>query len=357
MARWIAKPPLSARRCYRLAFGVGLVTAIAYGAAMKLGFVSVLLAAMFVAVPGPPVAVKAGFALISVMIFTSIWGLLVAEVILHAPDAGIIVIMAGIAIAGVVATKPGKGLIATLMVLGNTVIAVIAYQSSATAVAVAKSLVAGVAIGVLISQIAHVFFPEDPRPAKPPVAAAAAAPEDAGQSSWIGLRSALIMLPPVLLALNNPSAYIVLLMKGSALTQQVGTGSARAVALELVLSTALGGALSVLIWWVLSLWPGLFLFVMLLALVTLWIARPMYGAVKSKYRFEHWLNVLVTLVILIGPAVADADPSANIQREMLSRLLSFILLSLYAAGMVHLLDSFRERRRAAASDAEPGRHP
>jgi hypothetical protein len=329
-----------ARRCLRLALGVGIAAAIAWGKGLPFAYLVVILSATLLVVPNPPPGPKQALILIVLMVVMCGWGLLLGPVLAGVPLAGVLILLLGIGVASALTTRPAVAIVGTLMILGNTIIAVIGQQSSAAGLILLQLMVLATVLAVIIAHVAHALLPEtEPPPPRPAATTADAA--------WIGLRSALIMLPPLLMALNNPGTYIMLLMKGAQLSQQVQATDTRVMARELVLSTVTGGALAMAIWWVLGMWPALPLLVLLLMLATLLLARPMYGAVMSKHRFSHWQNALVTMIIILGPAVEDGANATDIGRQMLTRIAMFIGLSLYAATMVALLDTARARRLVA----------
>ncbi len=332
--------PIEAKRCARLALGVGLATAIAYGWNPPLGYLIIVLTAVLMSVPMPPPAPKAAVMLIVLVLLTCGWGLLLGPVLTYVPVAGVLLMLGGVGLASALATRPAAAIVASLLILGSTLVAVVASQSSAAGVAIIQTMLVAIVIAVVLAHVCHAVFPEDgsfaPRP-PPPVPPAEAA--------WIGVRSALIMVVPVLLALSNPGTYIMVLMKGSQLSQQVGATDANVLARELVVSTAWGGAAALAVWYLLGLWSVLPIFVLLMALSALLLARPMYGAIASRHRFTHWQNALVTLVLLIGPAVADSASGTDITRQLLTRIAMFMALAVYAAAMVWLLDGLRAGRR------------
>lgn len=329
-------------RCFRLAFGVGLATFIAYAAALPLGYLLIIVTLALLSVPVPPPPPKAALVLVVATTLMAGVGMLLGPVLVYAPVAGVLIALSGVALAVVVGARPGMMIIGTLMILSSTIIAVIAAQSSAAAVVIVKTLVGAMIAAVSIAHLAHALFPE-------PVATAALPPPVPDRLGWLALRTAVIMLPPLLLALANPAAYIMLLMKGASLAQQASVGSTRRMAREMVGATAIGGVAALLLWNLLQLWPGLLLLTLGIALFALVMARPMYGATPSRLPADLWQFAMTTMIILIGPAVADTASADNIQRTMLVRLATFLALALYAAAAVHLLEpgAARQRRHPA----------
>lgn len=340
--------PISAigtRRCLRLTTGVGGAAAIAFAWGGPIAYLLIILTALLLMVPTPPPGPKQVLVLLIVMAIACLWGLLMATALTEVRPVGLLLVLLGVGGASALATNQSMGIIATLFILGNTLIAVVAVQSSAAAVRLVEALLLATAMAVVLAHVVHALFPEDGSAAKPK--AERRDRPDRRDARWVGLRSAFIMAPALLLALANPQTYIMILMKGAQLSQQVEAQATRASALDLVLSTAGGGAAALAIWWVLGAWPSLLMLVLLLALATLVIARPLFGVLPSRLGLGHWQNMLVTVLLLIGPAVADSDTGTDIQLQMLIRTGMFMALALYAVIMVAMLDALRNRRVAA----------
>jgi hypothetical protein len=324
-------------RCFRLALAMGLATFAAYGLALPLGYLLPLLTLALLSVPVPPPPPRAALLLVIITLVTSLYGLLLGPVLVYVRPAGVMLSLAGVALAVVVGARPGRAIIGALTILSSTIMAVVAAQSSAAAVTLVKLLVGVICGAIVIAHLAHALFPEPPG-AKPPLP-----PPPPADIGWVAVRAALIMLPPLVLALANPGAYLMLLFKGASLAQQAGGSTTRRMARETVGATAAGGAAALIFWNVLQLWPGLALLCLGMALVTLIMARPLYGAVPSRWPRDWWQFALTTMILLLGPAVADSASADNIQRAMLVRLATFVALGIYATLAVHLLDRLRSR--------------
>lgn len=325
-----------AARCFRLAFGVGLATLAAHALALPLGYMLPVVVLALLALPVPPPSAKAALILVLATVSTSLFGLLLGPVLEHVPVAGVLLSLSGVAVAVVIGARPGMAIIGTLMILSSTIIAVVAAQSSAAAVSLVKLLAIVMVGAVAVAHLAHAVFPE-------PAGAAPSPPPPPANLGWLALRTAIIMLPPLLLALSNPASYIMLLMKGASLAQQAERTATNRMAREMVGATAMGGAAALLLWNLLQLWPGLLLLTLGMTLATLLMARPLFGAVGSRFPADWWQFALLNMIILIGPAVADTASADNIQRTMLARLATFFALAAYAALAVYLLDRPRHR--------------
>ncbi len=332
--------PAAARPVFRLAGGVGLAALWAFGLALPMGYLFILTAVMLLAPTAAPPGIRGTAILLAVALVVTLWGAALGPVLTYAPAAGVLIMLTGVAMAVWLGFRPGMAIIGSLMILSHTIIAVVASQSSAAAVMIVQLSLGAIVTAVVIAHIMHALLPDRaPFPAKPPPSV------EPDHARWVALRTAIVMAGPILLALSNPATYILLLMKGSTLAAQAEDADARRLGIETVTSTLAGSAVALGIWWALKLWPGLPLLVLLLILATLLIARPMYRAVASSLPFTFWLNALITMIILIGPAVADTGSGADIQRKMLARTLMFTALSIYAVVAVRAVDALRPRRR------------
>lgn len=343
--------PLPARRAFRLTLATALVTFAVHAAAVPLGVLPIAVTLVLASAPGPPPGLKAGVTLVVIIVVTMLYGMLLGPILTYVPVAGVLLALVGVAAAAILSARPGGMLIGTLVTMSSTVIAVVAAQSSAAAAIMVKVVAVAFVGAIVAAQVAHAVFPED---AAKPAGAATPPPASSAASGWVALRSALIMLPPLIAALIDPGSYIVLLMKGSMLSQQAGEVSARRAASVLVGSTAMGGAVALALWWVLGLWPGLTLLTLSFSLAVLLMARPMYGAVASHFPPDWWQNAMVTAAILIIPAVGDIGAGDDIQLEMLIRLASFIALALYATLAINALDRWRSRQLGATAQVKIG---
>jgi hypothetical protein len=351
----ISDLPIGTRRCLRIAFGVIAASALAYGADLPLPYLTVLMVATLLAPPVPPPDLKQSIGLLLLMVLTSFWGILLGPVIIHVPSAGFLLILAGVGLASALAVQPATLVLGSLIIVGSSIIAVFASKSSAGAVILMQMIVAATVIALVISRLSHGLFPEGPANQQDPAEQDSPLPTPAvSNAGWIGVRAALIMAVPILLALQNPGAYVMLLMKGALLARQVETASARSAGWELIGSTLAGGVAALIFWAVISLWPNLLILAFGFGVISFFIARWMYAVVPNRLTFDFWNNSLLTMIILIGPTVSDSQSGTDIDQAIVIRMAMFIALSFYAFALVHVLDYWRDNYRTpvAANDAD-----
>ncbi|QEM82681.1 DUF2955 domain-containing protein [Halomonas binhaiensis] len=338
--------PLAARRTFRFALVVALSLVLAYGLGTPLPFLAPLFGVLLTTAPAPPVGVKGLLTLTLVVTLTLGIGLVLAPMLRQYPLSAVLIIAVSLYLSTLLNVGLGKGLVSTLLIMGSTLIPAAGLVSQALAASVIQALIIGIFLAIISQWLIYPFFPEDSakQGSAPP-------PPDAGQSNWIALRATLIVLPPVLLAFTNPSLYLPLIMKSALLAQQGSVVSARAAGRELLGSTFLAGGLAILFWFGLKLWPSLWMFFLWMLLVGLYVASKLYGVLASRFAPTFWQNVIVTLLILLGPAVEDSANGKDVYEAFIVRFALFIAVTAYAWSAIFALERLRARRLARSSSS------
>jgi TRAP-type mannitol/chloroaromatic compound transport system permease large subunit len=115
---------------------------------------------------------------------------------------------------------------------------------------------------------------------------------------------------------------------------------------ELVQSTLIGVAATVLFWAGLRLSPSLWMFVLWTILFAGWFGKRLVGLVPSRYSRGFWQDALITMFILLGPMLQDSANAPDMLHKLAMRVALFIGVALYASLMVRVLEDWHTRRRA-----------
>jgi hypothetical protein len=219
-------------------------------------------------------------------------------------------------------------------------VAGVAEQAASTVLARTTGI--ALIIGVLASAISHALFPDAPAPAKAAAAAPVGASPDAAHR--IALQAWLIVMPVFLLALINPAMWLQCCMKTVGLAHQAGGVNARTAARQLVGSTLLGSVLAMVVWSGLTLRPNLWMFALWTAAVSLWVGVRLFRIKATPFPPSYWLNVLMTLFFVLGPAIADSANGADVYRNAAMRSTMFVAVALYASATVWALERWHTAR-------------
>ena len=339
----IERPP-RVQRALRLSFGTALCLAASFGLALPIPFLSPMLALMMLAAMNRPLPFKASLGLILILMLTTGTGLLLIPLLRYYPFSGVLLVGLCLFLAFGYGLRGGNPLVATFLVVGLTLISSAGTAEFALALEVIVALVKGLFLAVTTLTISHWLFPD-------PASAPAAKPGPSltpTESSWLALRATLVVLPTFLLAMIDPASYLPIIMKAVSLGQQSCATSARTAGQELLGSTLLGGLMAILFWCALSLFVNLWMFFLWMLLFGLLVARKLYGVAMTRQPPSFWLNSLATLIILLGQSVQDSAAGKDVYTAFAIRMGLFILVTLYACVMVHLLDTRRQRRITTA---------
>lgn len=317
----------------------------AYAMAFPLPFLAPVFALVLAVKPAPPMGWKSLLGLLLLVLLTLGAGLLLIPMLIEYGMCGLLLVAVGLYFSAYVTVNMGKALVGTFLTVGFTLISAAGTLSFALATTVIQSLVLGITLAVVCHRLIYRLFPEDqPTPKPPPKPVSPPA-----QSNWIALRSTLIVLPAYLLALTNPSAYLAIIMKAVSLGQQSSFVNARNAGRELLGSTFLGGCFAALFWVLLDMLTNLWMFFWCMALFGIYFSGKIYQVFGSRYPASFWLNVAMTMLILLGPAVEDSANGKDVYAAFFVRMGLFVAVTLYAWLAVYLLEFLRTRRRNRVS--------
>lgn len=326
----------------RLATGMAAAAAVAYGAGLPSAFVVCLMSVLLLAKPGPPMPLGKGLVVAAIATCILAGGVVMVPVLEHYRFAGLLLtaaVLYAVFLAGARSANP----LAAILVMAFTFIPVVGVAEQAVAIALAQAVGLGLAIGVVVSGLSHALFPDAPMPG----AKAAATGANAEAARWGALQATLVIMPVFVLALTNPAFYVAAIMKTVAVGQQASATNARSAGRELVGSTLMGAGMGAVLWFGLTLRPNLWMLVLWLAAAALWTGVRLFGVKASAFTPSFWLNALLTMLILLGPAIEDASVGKDVYNASLTRVSLFIGVALYAWAMVWALERWRARRSGA----------
>ena len=334
---------IQARRIFRLSSVMALSLACAYALALPLPFIAPLFALVLTATPAPPMGPKSLLGLLFVTLITMSIGLLLIPLLMHYPVTAVLLVAIGLYLSFYLTVNRGKALVGAFLTVGFTLISAAGTVAFSLATTVIQSLVFGIALAIVCHWVVYPWFPEDP--VQPTKITTDDSPK--AQSNWLALRGTMIVLPVYLLALTNPTMYLAIIMKSVALAQQSSLLNARDAGRELLGSTFLGGCFAILFWVLLGISTNLWMFFLWMLLFGVYFSSKIYRLISSRFPASFWLNVAMTLLILLGPAVADSDSGKDVYAAFVVRMGLFIAVTLYAWLAVDFLEYLRMRRRQA----------
>jgi hypothetical protein len=321
----------------RLGIGLGLSVLIAYGLALQLPFVVCLVAVLLLCKPGPPIPFAKGAVFAAVIAALLMSGVLMVPLLENYRVAALLLTGALLYAVFFAGARSGNPL-TILLVAAFTFIPVAGVAEQALAMALSQAFGVGLAIGVLVSGFSHALFPDPPGPAPIPAARVAVSTEAA---NWSALQATLVIMPVFVLALTNPAFYLPAIMKTVTVAQQAGATSARTAGRELVGSTFVGALMAMVVWAGLTLRPNLWMLMLWIVAAALWAGARLFRVKPTSVPPSFWVNALMTMIILLGPAIEDASVGKDVYKASAIRLTLFVAVALYAWATVWALERWR----------------
>lgn len=336
-------------RAQRFAFAAALALALAYGLGFPLPFLAPLFVVFLSALPGPPMGPKPLLGLLLIMLLSLTVGVLLIPVLRYYPVTAVLIVGVGLYFSMYLTLIHGKRVLGMFLTVGFTMISVAGSVDTLLATTVIKSLGLAIATAVICQWLVYPFFPEVTTVSTPPQADSG---DRESQSNWLAIRATLIVMPAYLLALSNPSQYLMTIMKSVSLGQQATMIDARHAGRELLGSTFVGGILAVFFWVALSIAPTLWMFALWMLLVALMVGAKLYGLWQTAVAPSFWINAMVTMLILLGPAVEDSANGDDALAAFLVRFVTFIGVTVYAWVALAVLERWRSRRGLRSARAQ-----
>ena len=344
------------KRIYRVSLVTALALAIAYALRIDLPFIAPLFTFLLALRSEQPINLKSLLVLMVVIAITLSCGLLLITMLQHYPFTGLMLAALGIYKSAQLIGSKDKVLVGIFFMMGITMLSSVGTLSFVFALTMMNAIMMGVFIAVVCQWLVFPWFAISPSQEKPTPAEAESenSPNKQASSYNIALQTTAIVFPVYLLALTNPALYLPLILKSVLLGQQTSNTDIQKFGDELLLSTLAGGVLAIALWGVLQIQPNLWIFFLLTLLSSLYVCRKMFTEGASQFTPSFWQNALVTMFILVGPAVQDTLVGNDPFRAFAVRMSLYIALSIYAWFAAYFIERFRLQRQQSNSIATDG---
>ena len=342
------RPDIASTRVLRLAFGTALSLWISQAVGWSISFIAPIITMFLLALPLSRPQPKF-FLLVVVALTLSVYGSFVfLPLLLHQELVGLLLLSLALFHAFYFTAKGGSPVVGTLVTVGLALTVAVGTVSVDALLGVASGLVVGAAIGSVVALISHLVLPD--RALEPPAKAAGDAPGtpssvDLAQARHSAMRSLAVVLPILLwfLLSGASAANMAVMIKVSAMGQEVSQQSTRNAAKSLLFSTFAGGLAAVIAWQVLSVWPSLGVYTLLVALAGLFFGQRIFAGRGLHEHASTWTYAFLTMIVVLAPAVLDSDFGSAAGARFYDRLFMFGWATLYAVGAVYVFDAFWRR--------------
>jgi hypothetical protein len=323
----------------RLAIGLGVAVLVSYGLAMTAPFVVCLLTALLLCKPGPPIPFVKGIALVVLVQGLLAIGVLMVPILEHYAVTGVALTAALLYLVYFLGARRANPL-TIILVIAFAAIPVVGVADQGLAGKLAQAVAVGLGIGLLVNGLSHALFPDATGPVGPAAVPVTLSPEAARRAA---LQATLVIMPVFVIALSNPAHFFPAIVKSGALGQQAGTTGASSAGRELVGSTLVGAFMAAAVWLGLSLRPNLWMLMLWMMAAAFWAGSRLFQVRPTRWAPTFWANALVTMLILLGPAIEDSAVGKDVFKAALSRAALFIGVATYAWVIVWALERWHAR--------------
>ncbi len=331
-------------RILRLALATALSMLFSQIINWPLSFIAPVFTMFILALPLPALSFKKGVMFVLVLVVCSYAGLALLPFILNQRMVGIGLLTLALFHSFYYTARGGSPVLGAFATIGLAITTSVGTVSIDAVLGVLQGLSIGAIVGVAFVWVGHAILPDSsaraekaqpdvvkPEPRKPDLAVAR-------RSAW---RSLLIVMPIIIwFIMSSASAsYMAVMIKVASMGQQAGLDQTRQAGRSLLYSTFIGGLGAVIGWQVLSVWPSLIMYTLLIGLGGLVIGPRVFSGKGLHPQGATWSYGYLTMIVVLAPAVLDGQTGSSADAAFWSRLTMFVLATLYAIGAVFIFDT------------------
>jgi hypothetical protein len=344
-------------RILRMALGTALSMFFSQIVNWPLSFVAPVLTMFILSLPLPALKLDAGIKFALVFIVAIHAGLAFLPFMLNQRIVGILLLGLALYHSFYFTARGGNAVIGAFATVGLALVTSVGTVSIDAVLALTGGLSIGAVFGVSFVWIAHACLPDSiaraepvPKPGEPPQVQKPDL-ENARRSAW---RSMVVVMPVILwFMLSSASAsYAAFMIKVSSMGQQAGIEQSRQAGKSLLLSTLIGGVGAIVAWEVLSIWPSLIMYVLLVGLGGLIMGPKIFAGPGMSPAGPTWSYGYLTMLVILAPAVVDGQAGQSADAAFWGRLQMFIWATIYGTGAVFVFDTLWRRKPADQLDNE-----
>lgn len=349
---------LAQLRTLRLALGTTLCLVFSQMLGWSLSYLAPVITLSFLGLPLPALKPAAGIKFLVLLALTLGVGTWLLPLLLHYELAGLLIFSLALFWTFYFTAKGGPAVLGSLLTISLALTAGIGTVSIDALLVVIRGVIIAAVVGLLFTWLAHGLLPDarampatppagaGPRPAKP-------APPPRELARLRAMRSLVVVWPIVVwfMASGSSAGYVAVLIKVASMGQQATVGGTAKAAKSLLGATVIGGIGAVIGWQVLSIWPALVMYALVVTLAGLVMGKRLFAGPALSATGPMWSYGYLTMIVILAPAVMDSAGGSEAGAAFWSRLLMFAGATVYSVVAVTVFDAFF--RPATATGRSP----
>jgi uncharacterized membrane protein YccC len=348
---------IASRRILRLTLGTTLSMGFAMAINWPMAFIASVFTMFLLSVPLPVPSLKNGIRFVLALVLPAYAGLILLPFLEHARWAGILMVILALFGSFYYTARGGSRIMGMFMTIGITMVVTVGSVSADIMILAVNGIAIGASVGVCFVYLAHALLPDlassqpagsGPKPTPPPQPEKVTANRNA-------LRSLVVVLPLVfnLLFSSSSISYTAVMIKVASMGQPATSEISRSMGRDQLESTLWGGIGALVAWQVMSIWPSLLMFCLLIALASLLYGARIFKGPGMHPKAGMWTYALLTMIILITPAVGDSHGGSSAEAAFYTRLMLFVVIAIYGTVSVAVFDTFWPDRRGGLTGHAP----
>ncbi len=346
---------VASRRIFRLTLGVSLSLIFSQAINWPLSFIAPIFTMLILGLPLPAPTLKAGFKFVLALLLPVYVGaLILIPFIEHARAVGVLLITLALFASFYYSARGGSPIMGMFMTVGLTIIIAVGSVNLDALLAIVNGLALGALSGIIFVWVAHALLPElamEPVQRVAPVKQALPSLEVARKSA---LRSLLMVLPLAIFFLfsSASASYVVIMIKVATMGQQANADDSHQMGRLQIESTLWGGLAAIVAWQLMSVWPSLLMYSLVIVLSGLLFGPRIFVGKGMHPRADMWSYAFMTMIIVLAPALLDGQSADGASMAFYSRLLLFVIIALYGSVVITVFDAFwPDNKESQASNA------
>ena len=334
---------VASRRILRMALGVTLSLLFSQAINWPMSFLAPVFTLVILALPFPAPSLVAGVKFVLALLLPVYAGTFILIPFLeYARLPGILLITLALFGSFYYSARGGSAIMGMFMTMGLTLIIAVGSVSIEALLSVIGGLWLGAITGIVFVWIAHALLPDLATEPLGQGARAEPARASAKAARRGALRSLLVVLPLAIFFLFSSSsmAYVAIMIKVATMGQQANADTSHEMGRSQIESTLWGGLAAVVAWQLMSVWPSLLMYGLVIALAALLFGPRLFVGKGMHPKAGMWSYAFLTMIIVLAPALLDGQTADGAGSAFYSRLILFVIIAIYGSITIAVFDAF-----------------
>ena len=345
---WSTDDEIAQRRILRMALGVCLSMLFSQAINWPLSYIAPIFTLVLLGLPMPAPSLKGGIVFVLALLLpVIITMIMIVPLFEHARWASVLLVTLALFGSFYYSARGGSPILGVFMTVGITIVIAVGSVSIAALMLVIKGLALGAVFGVIFVWIAHALLPE--LPMERGIGKQSADKPTLAQARRSAFRALLIVLPIALFFLFSGSsmAYVPVMIKVASMGQQAESTTSRSMGREQIESTVYGGLAAIIAWQLMTIWPSLLMYGLVMALAGLFFAARIFSGKGMHQKGAMWSYAFLTMITVLAPALLDGQTSDGASSAFYTRLILFMFIAIYGAIAITVFDAFWRKPKPA----------